>query len=80
MSQLVIKSSFSGFEQLNNNLLTIDDRLICGPIEVKDRDHYANLRNAFENYQKKYIRTLLNSWLKKVKKMRQATVHDSFKH
>jgi hypothetical protein len=59
---------FFSFEQFNSNLLKIDDRLICRPIEVKGRDHYANLRNAFEDYQKKHKQILLNSRRKKVKK------------
>jgi RecG-like helicase len=50
---------FIGFEQLNNNLLKIEDQLICD---------CANLRIVFKNFQKKYKQILLNYRHKKVKK------------
>ena len=37
-----------------SNILSMEDQLLCGPIQVEAGDAYDDMKNTFESFQKKY--------------------------
>ena len=46
-------TDFKGFEALHNNVLDIDDRLLCSNVQPEARHMYDELRRSLEMFQRK---------------------------
>ena len=70
---------FKGFETLHNNVLDIDDQLLCSDVQTEARHMYDELRRSFELFQRNVNKLSFNVKHKKSMHSWQMTLHDMFK-
>ncbi|KAI6650794.1 hypothetical protein LOD99_7845 [Oopsacas minuta] len=71
--------TFNGFEQLHRKVLEVEDQLLCTDVQAQAGDAYGELKDTFENFQRKLRQVASEAKRKRAQNMRQLTMHDMFK-
>ena len=66
-------TDFKGFEARHNNVLDIDDQLLCSDAQTKATHMYDELQRSFETFQRNINKLTLNVKLKKFVHSQQMT-------
>ena len=62
-----------------SKVLEVEDQLLCPVMQEQAGDDYNKLKNTFECFQQKLRRVALQVKQKRMKNMRQLTLHDMMK-
>ena len=72
-------TNFKGFEALHNNILDINDQLLCSDVQTEVAQMYDELRRLSETFQRNVNKLTSNVKCKKFMHSQQMTLHDMFK-
>ena len=66
---------FHGFDQLYNQVLEVEDQLLCPVLQEQAGDDYDKIKTTFESFQQKLRQVTLRVKQKRMENMRQLTLH-----
>jgi ribosome-associated translation inhibitor RaiA len=76
--KVLCETQFEGFEDLYEQVLDIDDQLLCHEVQIKADETYDDLKKSFEVFQNKLRTLMLRAKHKKLQNLRQMTIHDYY--
>jgi hypothetical protein len=68
--------AFEGFEVLYEQILDIEDQLLCREVQIEANETFDYLKKSFEVFQNKLRTLLLRAKRKKLHNLRQMTIRD----
>jgi hypothetical protein len=71
-------TQFEGFEALYEQVLDIEDQLLCHEVQIEADETYDDLKKSFEVFQNKLRTLMLRAKRKKLQNLRQMTIHDYY--
>ena len=74
--KVLCETQFEGFEDLYEQVLDIEDQLLCHEVQIEADETYDDLKKSFEVFQNKLRTLLLRAKRKKLHNLRQMTIHD----
>ena len=69
---------FCGFENMYEKVLEIEDQLRCPEVQPHVGDEYSELKNCFEQFQRKLPQVIAEAKRKISSAMHQLAIHDTF--
>jgi hypothetical protein len=76
--KVLCETQFEGFEDLYEQVLDIDDQLLCHEVQIEADETYDDLKKSFEVFQNKLRTLMLRAKRKKLQNLRQMTIHDYY--
>ena len=77
-SQFRKQSYIQGFDSLYEQVLEIEDQLLCLKVQVEAEETFDDLKKLFESFQSKIRVANLKTKRKKLQNLRQMMIHDMF--
>jgi hypothetical protein len=71
-------TQFEGFKDLYEQVLDIEDQLLCHEVQIEAGETYDDLKKSFEVFQNKLRTLMLSAKRKKLQNLRQMTIHDYY--
>ena len=72
------KVIFKGFDSLYEQVLEIEDQLLCPKVQAEAEETFDDLKKSFESFHSKIRAVGLKTKRKKLQNLRQMTIHDMF--
>jgi hypothetical protein len=69
---------FQGFDYLYEQVLDIQDQMLCPKVQVEAEETFDDLKKLFESIQSKIRAVSLKAKRKKLQNLRQITIHNMF--
>ena len=69
---------FQGFDSLYEQVVDIEDQLLCPKVQVEVEETFDDLKKLFESFHSKIRVVGLKAKCKKLQNLRQMTIHDMF--
>ena len=69
---------FHGFDELYNIVQNVEDQLLCADVRDEAGDAFDELRNSFDNFQRKLRKVTLQAKRRRMQNMKQLTLNDMF--
>jgi hypothetical protein len=67
---------FQGFDSLYEQVLDIEDQLLCPKVQAEAKETFDDLKKLFESFQSKAVG--LKAKRKKLQNLSHMTIHDMF--
>jgi hypothetical protein len=72
------KVIFHGFDSLYEQVLGIEDQLLCPKVQIKVEETFDDIKKSFESFHSKIRVVGLKAKRKKLQNLRQMMIHDTF--
>jgi hypothetical protein len=69
---------FQGFDSLYEQVLEVEDELLCPKVQAKVEETFDDLKKSFESFQSKIRAVSLKAKRKKLQNLCQMMIHDMF--